>query len=198
MKRWVASVRLNYKLHHLGVFRNEEDAATAVKKFKVEQGLLKEDGTVPTVHEAFLYSDGVLFHAFNSPKHRIGDAAGFIRPDGYVQVKYSQKKYFVHRLIWEMHNGAIPDGMEIDHIDGDRSNNLVTNLRIVSRLENARNLKLNRGNKTGIPGVMRANGKYRVTIGAEYLGYFESLPEAVAARKKAEKQRNYHANHGRN
>lgn len=54
------------------------------------------------------------------------------------------------RIIWVMHHGPIPEGMEIDHIDRDPSNNHLDNLRLVSRLQNMANSGMHRTNKSGI------------------------------------------------
>lgn len=104
MSKWAAQVRLNLKLNHLGFFLDEEEAHRAVIRFKVEHKLVKPDGTVPCVLEAFKYEDGNLICLFNSMKHSIGDAVGYReKKSGYVQIRYGQKTYRVHRLIWEMH-----------------------------------------------------------------------------------------------
>lgn len=46
-----------------------------------------------------------------------GDVSGSIRRDGYVEVKVNGKSELAHRVIWEMHNGKIPENMQIDHIN---------------------------------------------------------------------------------
>ncbi len=79
---------------------------------------------------------------------------GFIKPvldtNGYYVARF-QKKYLIHRFIWEAFNGPIQNKMTIDHIDGDKSNNSLYNLRMVSRNENTslyqkRNRKLTNSN----------------------------------------------------
>lgn len=100
-------------------------------------------------------------------KRRVGDTVGHLHKTrgGYSRwkVKYQQKVYMVHRIIYEMHHGAIPQGMVIDHIDGDSTNNRIENLRIVPQTKNARNIKKSINNKTGTTGVT-----YRVVNGFEY------------------------------
>lgn len=63
--------------------------------------------------------------------------------EGYCQVHLSkngkQKKFLVHRLVWEAFNGPIPDGYEIDHRDANKQNNILDNLRCVTHIENMRN-----------------------------------------------------------
>ena len=101
-----------------------------------------------------------------------------------------------------MHNGLIPLGMQIDHIDGDGTNNRLENLRIVSAAENKRNMRKMSTNTSGVTGVYGpyksgayeakgwANGK---SVG---LGWFKEIDSAIAARRNWELSRNYHPNHG--
>lgn len=198
MSKWAAQVRMDGRLHHLGFFAEEEAARAIVLRFKVIHRLVKPDGSLPTVLEAFQYADGKLISLFKTSKYAVGDAVGHARPgDGYVRIKFAQRMYFVHRVIWEMHNGPIPEAHEIDHINGNTADNRIENLRVVSRQQNAKNLRLQRRNRTGIPGVALCNNRYRVTIGAEYLGTFDVLADAIRTRKNAEGRLDYHANHGR-
>lgn len=95
---------------------------------------------------------------------RKGDAAGDLKQDGYGRVPYNGKRILAHRLVWELFNGPIPDGTEIDHIDGDRANNAPLNLRAVSRTLNTRNQKQRSTNTSGKTGVCRLemnDGKYQ-------------------------------------
>ncbi len=98
-----------------------------------------------------------------------------------------------HRLVWEAFNGAIPDDREIDHIDGDPTNNALANLRLATRRENCRNrVRRYRNNKSGWTGVQwfKKGQKWRAYIqtelGHKHLGCFARLDEAIAARRAAE------------
>src|SRR5687768_2806402 len=82
-----------------------------------------------------------------------GKEAGTKAHHGYRAVMVNGKKYYVHRIVWEMRNGVIPEGLCIDHIDGDCSNNRLDNLRLVTLSGNQRNSKLPRNNSTGIHGI---------------------------------------------
>ena len=128
--------------------------------------------------------------------------------EGYLYVRIFGTNYCVHRVIWTMINGDIPDGFQIDHINGNVRDNRVENLRVVSQIENSRNARRQRNNKTGLNGVMLRsdNGRYRVRInvtessGKERritVGHFDDFFEACCARKSAENRYNYHENHGR-
>ena len=68
-------------------------------------------------------------------------------------VKFNNRTKMAHRVIWEIKIEAIPRGMQIDHIDGNRYNNSIDNLRCVCPTLNARNAKMKKTNSTGINGV---------------------------------------------
>lgn len=101
-----------------------------------------------------------------------------------------------HRAAWAMYYGEWPKG-QIDHISGDPSDNRISNLRDVSQTINAQNMPLRRDNSTGVPGVVKHNGRFRARISRRYLGVFAKFEDAVSARKQAEVEAGYHHNHGR-
>ena len=82
-----------------------------------------------------------------------GKVAGWISAYGYGNVKLLGKIYFTHRIIYEMCIGGIPEGYEVDHKNGNRLDNSLGNLRLVTPKENARNKKMRYNNKTGHTGV---------------------------------------------
>ena len=137
------------------------------------------------------------------PKHSsvvVGASAGCVRSDGYLTVRFKGKDYRSHRVIWELVNGPIPEGLEVDHINHNRSDNRIANLRLVTRTDNNRNKTREYGNVTGVTGVRFNHNGWEVQITANniqhYLGRFKTLFEAAAARKSAEMLYNYHSNHG--
>lgn len=133
---------------------------------------------------------------------KIGNVAGAPRKDGYWRVQVNNKRYLAHRVIWIMHNGKIPDGMQIDHINHDPSNNLLENLRLVTIQENAMNRSI-QSNSSSVMGVywnsqrnkwqaqIKTNGKNK------NLGRFINLQDAVSTRKQAEIKYGFHPNHGK-
>lgn len=131
-----------------------------------------------------------------------GSPAGCTRSDGYVGIVVQQRRFYAHRLAWEFTHGAIPAGMEIDHIDHDPSNNRISNLRLVTKAENRRNRSADTRNKSGVNGIHWSKGagawaaQIRFNRRTRHLGYFKSLDEATAARKDAERALSFHPNHG--
>lgn len=68
----------------------------------------------------------------------------------YLRASMKNKKHSIHRLVWETFNGPIPEGYCIDHIDGNRANNSISNLRLTTQSENMKNAMKN-GHKGQIP-----------------------------------------------
>lgn len=139
-------------------------------------------------------------HRFWNAKYA-GKAAGelgFSR--GYRGIKFNGCLLRTHRIIFALVTGSWPIG-EIDHINGDRSDNRWCNLRDVSKSDNQRNAKLRKDNLSRHTGIRRRGAKWDVRIRhnrvTEYLGRFSTLEEAIFARKTAERRYGYHENHGR-
>lgn len=90
-------------------------------------------------------------------KVRIGDFAGGKHFQGDRRhawtLGYKGTRYYVHRIIWLLKFGDIPNNMVIDHLDGNPFNNQISNLRLVTQHVNSRNRKLLPQNKTGVNGV---------------------------------------------
>lgn len=82
-----------------------------------------------------------------------GSIAGSVNLKGYWQVIVQKKSYRVHRVVWEMLVGNLKDGEQIDHIDQNKRNNILANMRAVSNTVNKRNSGMYSNNATGITGV---------------------------------------------
>lgn len=102
-----------------------------------------------------------------------------------------------HRLIWAMVTGAWPD-LQIDHINGDRTDNRWFNLRHVDNRTNSKNQKRRATNTSGHNGVfwMKSAKKWSAKVGALYLGVFASKEAAIAAQRDAAARAGYTASHG--
>lgn len=132
-----------------------------------------------------------------------GKTAGYVGRGslGYVVICIGRRTYLGHRIAWALHFGGWPKG-QIDHINGDRSDNRISNLRDVPPVINSRNCSIWKTNNSGVLGVcfFEKTGRWRATIGrgpGAYIGMFDTRDEAVAARKAAEARLGYHPNHGR-
>lgn len=131
-----------------------------------------------------------------------GSVAGSVRSDGYVRISIKNKPYLAHRIAWLYQFGVLPQG-QIDHENGNRSDNRITNLRDCSNQTNQRNQRRAANNTSGVTGVSwhKKEQRWRARISTDgkqvHLGCFKEKSDAIAARKAAEKEHGYHPNHGR-
>lgn len=120
---------------------------------------------------------------------------------GYESGRIFNKTQKAHRVIWKIMTGREPKG-DIDHIDGNRSNNTWKNLREVTRSENQKNKCRARNNTSGVTGVHWNQACNKWAAGIESngvrrsLGFFETIDEAAEARRAAEKSLGFTERHG--
>jgi hypothetical protein len=123
--------------------------------------------------------------------------------EGYLVIRVAGKNQLMHRMVWLYLHGSIPEGKEIDHIDGDRTNNRAENLRAVDRRNNARNSSLRSDNTSGAVGVYwgSKDKRWKAQISCDgvvkALGSFKLKEDAINARKRAEVALGFHRNHGK-
>jgi len=110
----------------------------------------------------------------NSTEIVIGGIAGSTNNGGYRQICINQKSYKAHRLAWLFIYGVWPE-FQIDHIDQNKSNNRITNLRDVSISENCQNRKSGKSNKNGFDGVTQTKTGFAARM---TLGSFKTAEEA--------------------
>lgn len=131
-----------------------------------------------------------------------GEALTTSGPHGHRSGGMFSRTYHAHRVIWLLAHKEWPKG-QIDHINGDASDNRLVNLRDVTASENLRNQRRAWNNTSGVLGVSwnRPCGKWRAQIMSGgrniHLGQFDDIDDAITARKAAEKKYGYHENHGR-
>lgn len=120
---------------------------------------------------------------------------------GYKHGRLFDKKCYAHRVILALKLGHWPE--EVDHIDGDVTNNSLQNLRATTHKSNQRNTKRPSHNKSGVVGVHWNAARNIWTAGIHvdgksiYIGEFNSIERATQARKLAEAKHGFHPNHGR-
>jgi hypothetical protein len=101
-----------------------------------------------------------------------------------------------HRIAWKMSSGEDPNG-DIDHINGNREDNRLINLRDASQCENQRNAGVRFDNKSGRVGVWRhSNGSFHAYACGKYIGRADTIEGATTMREEAEARIGFHANHG--
>lgn len=102
------------------------------------------------IEKYFSYSNGKLFWKIKPHKKsriKIGDEAGSLYSSGYKITSLNKERYAIHRLIWILNNQELSVNLEIDHINGNRVDNRIENLRIVTHKENQQNQKPHREGK---------------------------------------------------
>lgn len=105
----------------------------------------------------FKYEDGNLISKYTNKPMCNYDK------EGYIRVRRDGKEYRAHRVIWEILKGPIPDGMLIDHINGNTRDNRIENLRLATRQQNNIN-RVKSGQSTLPKGVVKVGARYRARI----------------------------------
>jgi uncharacterized protein YktA (UPF0223 family) len=130
----------------------------------------------------------LTFRGSNAQK---GAFAGCLKRNGYVYIGYKLKIYKAHRLFWFLQTGHDPGGLTIDHIDGNKSNNKFSNLRLATQSQQICNTTKRCDNSSGHKGVHfnKKKQKYEAYIKIDkkqHLGSYKTFKEAVAARQAKE------------
>lgn len=135
-------------------------------------------------------STGEFTHLISRNSVRAGQRCGWIENHGYIRIKLFGRSTLAQRLAWFFVNGAWPVGF-IDHIDGDRTNNRISNLREATAAQNSHN-KRHIGGASGVVGVRfrKHLGTWQATISEngirKSLGHFKTIDEAAKARRSGE------------
>tara|TARA_R110000796_G_scaffold19379_3_gene58274 strand:+ start:112 stop:582 length:471 start_codon:yes stop_codon:yes gene_type:complete len=127
------------------------------------------------IYSSIYYKDGLLFWKSNNK------IAGTKTKAGYIKLQINKISYSAHRLVWVLFNKDIPLDKQIDHIDRDKSNNKIENLRLVDHVANALNKKCKKSN-TGIRGVSKDRNYYKVSFTIKnkstHVGNFKNFEDA--------------------
>jgi len=115
--------------------------------------------------------------------------------NGYRLLRVNQKSLWAHRVAWLLATGEDPEGKVIDHINGDRLDNRIDNLRIATYSQNSANAKRHSRNTSGLKGASKVlkrgrwTGRWQASITYQRrqiaLGYFDTKEEAHAAYLEA-------------
>lgn len=134
-----------------------------------------------------------------------GKVAGADSLRGYlfVGITYlsTSKMYYAHRVAWALHYGQWPT-CQIDHVNGQRDDNRIVNLRDVTCGANHRNKAKNQFNSSGHNGIAwdprRCKWRARVMLNQRdiHLGYFDDIADAIASRERANERMDFSKRHG--
>ena len=164
--------------------------------------------TLPTVEqlERFIKYDpetGIFTRvAFkqNRMKNLINKPTGSKSSNGYINIVVNNVRYSAHKLAWYMYYGHYPN-FYLDHCDGDKSNNAISNIRPSTPSENQKNRGKNRNNSSGSNGVSRQpSGRWRVRVRVNgkllSLGTYNTYSEACKVRKDYDILNGFSLTHG--
>ena len=144
-----------------------------------------------TTHELFEYKDGDLYWKNSMRPSYNGKLAGYDYKDGYKKITIKNKQYYVHRIIYLMQHGFMPK--IVDHIDGNKKNNKIENLREANSSQNAMNCVENQRNTSGYRNVSynknRNNWSVYIRINKK-TNFFGSYDDVELAGLVAEEARN--------
>ena len=138
---------------------------------------------VEELKKVFRLKDGTLerLRSYPSTKWVVVKNSG--NTNGYCNVKFNSMRVYYHTIVWVLTTGEdIPEGMQIDHINGNRIDNRFENLRLVTDRGNNQNLKVHRKGKLVGCHFNKREGRYvaQIRIGkkAIFLGYYATEEEA--------------------
>lgn len=120
-----------------------------------------------------------------------GRRAGADCGPNYWRVSVDKRRYLLHRVIWMLVHGSWP--VVIDHLNGDRGDNRISNLRNTTKAENNKNRAMDTRNTSGVAGVSwnKRLSKWQSKLSRRHLGFFEAKEAAIRARKAAESVHGY-------
>lgn len=134
---------------------------------------------------------GKIFHHPPEPHRHQGRQAGTIRGDGYRDITYQMRQYKAHRIAWLLTYGAWPEKF-LDHINGNRDDNRIANLRECTPAQSNGNVRVSASrNKSGFRGVSwyAPYKKWKAALAGKHLGYFDSPEDASRVYDTAAKER---------
>ena len=148
------------------------------------------------ISDNFYYAHGSLFNKKDRGHHsKVGHIAGSLTAKGYRRLELMGRSYYAHRFIWILFNGSIKDCEFIDHINGNKSDNRIENLRKVDASGNNQNLRTAKSNnETGFLGVVlnKKTSRFEAQIRShglkKHIGTFDTAKAASEAYLLAKRQ----------
>ena len=121
----------------------------------------------------------------NISRIKIGAQANKKNSNGYFDVQLDGQKYRVHRIVWALLHKKDPGDFQVDHVNGNRTDNSPSNLRLCNNGQNQLNAKIHSNNKSGIKGVCLTSSQHEKPWLSYYrgkiLGRFTTIEEAAKA-----------------
>lgn len=131
-----------------------------------------------------------------------GEICGNITYNGYVRISVDGKRYLAHSLAWLYIYGEMPK-TQIDHINHNRKDNRISNLRVCTQAENTRNASIRKDNTSGISGIYfdKKRNVWKVQIKKDseigFYGRYKDIEDAIKVRNAVYKELGFHENHGK-
>ncbi len=149
--------------------------------------------------DVYEYQDGELIRKHRQGNKQAGTTVGCMQKIGYKITVINKKFFYLHRLIFMFHNGYMPSS--IDHIDGNKSNNKIENLRPCNASENLSNRSNQSNSKSRHKNVywLKSRSQWVVALNANnkkhHIGYYNDINQAIQAASTA--RLNLHGNFAR-
>ena len=146
--------------------------------------------------EVYYEKTSGLFFRINKRGKATDLPCGSVNRFGYVGVSVKGSNYPAHKLAILYCYGFLPKKV-VDHMDGDRTNNKISNLRACSYSANSRNVRLRKDNKTGVSGAYELPYGFSLVIGGVFIGIFKELEKLKSAAEAYRKANGYGDKHGK-
>lgn len=181
-KAFIGSLENRERVAHLDGNKENNHFSNLIKTTDIKTEGFKQIANRPLY---LINKDGVVISSKGSAVKILTQTK---QKTGYLAVRLDGQNLLVQKLLYEAYIGVVPDGFCLDHIDGNRNNNSLSNLRICSKEQNNQNRSKNQTRVDAIPfkGVYKTpEGRYESKLKSKgvrhYMGRFDSMEEAAIA-----------------
>lgn len=162
---------------------------------KTRSSMYSDCALIAQLREYFAYdadTGELRWKKAKAKRTKVGAVAGVLDKRGYRYISFNYTHLLAHRVAWAFTHGSWPQS-DIDHINGNKADNRLANLRDVSRSVNLQNQRrAHRASKAGLLGVSPLNGKFAARIFVagtrHYLGLFDTPAQAHEAYLTAKRE----------